>query len=210
MAYWHGVDTSANLFEEHDLLLSFDISNGVFQTTPLPDELIINDYQVWSLDFMDDNIVTIVENRSPDPSKKYALWMLPEYALLADAQLLGGILGLTQIRGTLFCSVNGSIGSNSTTTPVFPNALVQLQCGTGNVVASATTNAAGVFTIFLNPLQFVLSSLLTNCNLIVRTPLVTCNSSLPTNGILISTLQFFGRTVGGIINIIPTGFNLLN
>ncbi|PIA62827.1 hypothetical protein AQUCO_00200680v1 [Aquilegia coerulea] len=130
-------------------------------------------------------------------------------ALLAEAQLLGGILALTQIRGTLFCSVNGSIGSNSTTTPVFPNALVQLQCGTGNVVASATTNTAGVFSILLDPLRFVLSSLLTNCNLVVKTPLATCNSSLPTNGILISALQFFGRTVDGIINIIPVEFIFL-
>ncbi|PIA62826.1 hypothetical protein AQUCO_00200681v1 [Aquilegia coerulea] len=124
-------------------------------------------------------------------------------ALLAEAQSLGRVLALTQIRGTLFCSINGS---NSRITPVFPNALVQLQCGTGNVVASATTNTAGGFSILLDPLQFVRLLLLTNCDLVVKTPLATCNSSLPTNGILISTLQFLGRTVGSIINIIPGSF----
>ncbi|OVA02629.1 Pollen Ole e 1 allergen/extensin [Macleaya cordata] len=133
----------------------------------------------------------------------------------AKAQLggLGGLLGLIRIQGTLFCSANGNMGVNGTSTPVFPNAVVQLQCGTGNVVSSATTNSGGVFSILLDPLQSLLSSLLSNCSLVVNTPLSTCNSNLPTGGILTSPLQLIGKTVSGllnIVNIIPGGFNLLS
>lgn len=80
--------------------------------------------------------------------------MVAAFAIpIAGAGLISGLLVLIRIQATLFCTPNGNIGANGTSTPVFPNALVQLQCGVGNVVSSATTNGSGVFSILLDPLQ---------------------------------------------------------
>ncbi|KAJ7955124.1 phylloplanin-like [Quillaja saponaria] len=100
-------------------------------------------------------------------------------ALIPEAKaqlgLIGGLLGLIRIQGTVFCIANGNMGVNGTATPVFSNAQVQLQCG-GNLVSTAITNNLGIFSIVLDPLQFVLSSLLSGCNLVVNTPLSNCNA----------------------------------
>ncbi|KAL7220713.1 hypothetical protein ACSBR2_013573 [Camellia fascicularis] len=133
---------------------------------------------------------------------------------MAEAQLglISGLLGLIRIQGTVFCTANGNMGVNGTSTPVFPNAKVQLQCGAGNTVSSATTNNSGIFSMALDPLQFVLSSLLSNCNLLVSTPLSNCNLNLPSVGGLLSPLQFIGNTLQGLLNIsniIPSGFQFL-
>ncbi|KAE8725884.1 Late embryoproteinsis abundant protein Lea5-D [Hibiscus syriacus] len=135
-------------------------------------------------------------------------------APMAEAQLGGlvsGLLGLIKIQGTLFCSLDGNMGANGTATPVFPSALVQLQCG-GIVVSSSTTNGNGIFSILLDPLQFLVPSLLNNCNLAVKTPLSNCNASLPSVGGLFSNLQLVGNTLIGLLNItniVPVGFGLL-
>ncbi|KAJ6313650.1 hypothetical protein OIU77_015019 [Salix suchowensis] len=44
-------------------------------------------------------------------------------APVAEAQLglIGGLLGLIRIQGTLFCTANGNMGANGTATPVFPS-----------------------------------------------------------------------------------------
>ncbi|KAJ6980894.1 phylloplanin-like [Populus alba x Populus x berolinensis] len=135
-------------------------------------------------------------------------------APVAEAQLglIGGLLGLIRIQGTLFCTADGNMGANGTATPVFPNALVQLQCG-GNVVSTSTTNGSGMFSILLDPLNYILSSVLSDCNLKVDTPLISCNSSLPALGGLLSPLQFIGNTALGallsVANIIPAGFRFV-
>ncbi|KAI8010233.1 hypothetical protein LOK49_LG06G03285 [Camellia lanceoleosa] len=100
---------------------------------------------------------------------------------MAEAQLglISGLLGLIRIQGTVFCTANGNMGVNGTSTPVFPNAKVQLQCGAGNTVSSATTNNSGIFSMVLDPLQFVLSSLLSNQNSLVKTPLKESTSTSP-------------------------------
>lgn len=93
----------------------------------------------------------------------------------------------------------------------FSDAGVQLRCN-GNVVSGATTNESGGFSMVLDPLQVVLSSLLSNCSLVVNTPLAKCNGKLPSMGSLISTLQFAGNTLLGILNvanIIPAGFHFM-
>ncbi|KAM7485069.1 hypothetical protein LguiA_001078 [Lonicera macranthoides] len=135
-------------------------------------------------------------------------------ASLVQGQLgiVSGLLGLIRIQGTVYCTANGNVGVNGTSTPVFPNALVQLRCGNGNVVSSVTTNNSGLFSILLDPLQFVLSSVLSNCNIVVNTPLSSCNSSLPSIGGLLSPLQLIGNTLVGllsIVNLIPSGFQFL-
>ncbi|XP_062108732.1 phylloplanin-like [Humulus lupulus] len=135
-------------------------------------------------------------------------------ASMAEAQLgeiISHLLGLIRVQGTVFCTANGRVNSTSASTPVFSNALVQLQCN-GNVVSSTTTNNAGVFSMLLDPVQLVLSSLQSQCKLVVTTPLSTCNATLPSDGVLISLLQTLGTIVSGLLNITtlgPSGFNFL-
>ncbi|KAL3505713.1 hypothetical protein ACH5RR_031095 [Cinchona calisaya] len=136
---------------------------------------------------------------------------------IAEAQLglgglIGGLLGSINVKGVVFCTLDGNIGINGTSTPIFPNALVQLQCGNGNVVTTTTTNSAGIFSFALDPLQNILSSLITSCGVVVKTPLSTCNVSLPSIGGLQSPLQYVGNTILGLLNIanlIPSGFRLI-
>ncbi|XP_076881356.1 phylloplanin-like [Bidens hawaiensis] len=139
------------------------------------------------------------------------LFVLVLLASQAEAQL-GGLLGLFNIGGTIFCSANGNAVANSTTpTPPFANALVQISCG-GNVISSGLTNGSGVFSIVLNPLQFLLTTLLSSCNLVVASPLSSCNSSLPSTGILQAPLQLAGTVIRGllsIVNLIPGTFELI-
>ncbi|KAK2990129.1 hypothetical protein RJ640_014798 [Escallonia rubra] len=126
-------------------------------------------------------------------------------ASTAEAQL-----GIINIPGTVFCTINGNIGLNGIATPVFPNALVLLRCG-GAVVANATTNGSGFFSIVLNPSPLPVSTVLSSCNLVVNTPLSTCNTTLPAVGRLLSPLQFVGTTLVGLLNVtnlIPAGFQL--
>ncbi|KAF5737000.1 putative Pollen Ole e 1 allergen and extensin family protein [Tripterygium wilfordii] len=132
----------------------------------------------------------------------------------AEAQLglVSGLLGLIRVQGTVFCTANGNMGVNGTSTPVFPNASVQLRCGIGNIAATATTNALGTFSIVLDSLSYLLSSVLSNCSVVVNTPLANCNAALPSAGTLSSPLQYIGNTLLGLLNvanIIPGGFNLL-
>ncbi|KAI9195935.1 hypothetical protein LWI28_019559 [Acer negundo] len=108
---------------------------------------------------------------------------------------------LLQLQGSVFCTPDGNILVNGTATPVFPNAVVQLRCGAGNVVVSAITNGAGVFSnIGLFPLNLSLSTLLSTCNLVVNTPLSNCNSMLPSVGRLQSPIQFNGTILLGPLN----------
>ncbi|KVH91986.1 phylloplanin-like [Cynara cardunculus var. scolymus] len=147
-------------------------------------------------------------------SLKYVafLLMVVSTSHIADAQL-SRLLNLINISGLVSCSLNGNIIANPTTPiPPFPNALVEVSCG-GNVISSAITNGSGMFNIILNPLQFLLSNLLSsNCNVHVVTPLSNCNATLPSTGILQSPLQFIGTTARGLFNVFnlaPETFQLI-
>ncbi|KAJ0945532.1 putative phylloplanin [Helianthus annuus] len=123
-----------------------------------------------------------------------------------EAQGLGTITAAVNISGIVTCSVNGSANA-----PPFPNALVELSCG-GNVIASAVTNAQGVFNITVNPLRVTLNNLLSSCRIIVATPLSNCNATLPTAGTLQSALQVAGTFIRGIlnnVNLVPIRFRLV-
>ncbi|XP_076884347.1 phylloplanin-like [Bidens hawaiensis] len=138
------------------------------------------------------------------------LFVLVIVASQAEAQL--PILGLLNVGGTIFCSANGNAITNATTpTPPFANALVQISCG-GNVISSGLTNGSGVFSIVLSPLQFLLTNLLSSCNLVVASPLSSCNSSLSSTGNLQAPLQLAGTVIRGllsIVNLIPGTFQLI-
>ncbi|XP_031277132.1 uncharacterized protein LOC116135562 [Pistacia vera] len=139
-----------------------------------------------------------------------SLFVAVALAPMAEAQLgiIGGLLNLIHIQGTVYCPANGNIGVNGTATPVFQNAGVQLKCG-GNVVSTAKTNGAGIFSIVLDPLQYLLSTLVANCSLEVNTPLESCGAKLPEVGTLLSPLLSIGNTLLGFLNIanlVPAGF----
>lgn len=86
----------------------------------------------------------------------------------------------------------------------FSDAKVQLQCG-GNVNSTAVTSESGSFSIVLDPVQIVVSSLLNDCCLVLKTPLATYNSNLPSAGDLFSPLTIVGNTLLGIL-LKPVGF----
>ncbi|CAK9328982.1 unnamed protein product [Citrullus colocynthis] len=129
---------------------------------------------------------------------------------LCQFDLIRSLLGLTHIQGTIYCSIDGSMIYGLI--PTFPNAAVQMQCGDGTVISSVKTDATGTFSILLDAPQLLLSFLLTNCSLVVTTPLVHCNAALPSFGALVSPLQLIGNTFLGLFNVtnlIPVGFRFL-
>lgn len=134
--------------------------------------------------------------------------------LMVEAQLvtIDNLLSLIKIQGTVFCTANGNIGINATATPIFPNASVQLRCENGNIVSTTTTNNMGIFSILLNPLEFLVSMITKRCNVVVTTPLSNCNATLPSIGGLLSSMDFAGRTMEGLINmlnVVPNEFQYL-
>lgn len=92
------------------------------------------------------------------------------------------------------------------------DAQVELQCG-GNMLSNATTNGDGKFSMLINnPLLYDLSSLLTDCNLMVPTPLSKCNTKFPSAGGLTSSLKYVGTSRIGtrtLTNIAPLGFHFI-
>ncbi|KAJ4793399.1 Pollen Ole e 1 allergen and extensin family protein [Rhynchospora pubera] len=121
---------------------------------------------------------------------------------IAHAELLGGILGtVLSVKGIVPCS----IGGNSSTTSVFPNAGVQLRCAS-SVLGSTTTDNNGAFSIVgLLPLVFNLLG----CNVVVTTPLVSCNASLPSTGSLTAVLKPVVSNLGILLDIVPGVFSLV-
>ncbi|XP_006406765.2 phylloplanin [Eutrema salsugineum] len=130
---------------------------------------------------------------------------------MAKAQIgglggLGGLLGLLNvinIQGLVRCSISGTVStSNATSVPPFPNAGIVLRCA-GQNVSITTTNAAGIFSLPTTQLLNVLPTLLSGgCNILVTTPLSTCNASLPTSGSLTAPLNIVGSNFAGGLNII--------
>lgn len=82
------------------------------------------------------------------------------------------------------------------------DALVVVRCF-GITVGAAVTNATGGFNIVLTAAQAILTNLLSPvCNIQVGTPLVNCNASLPSTGILQAPLQQVGTTTVGALGVV--------
>ncbi|XP_047325751.1 phylloplanin-like [Impatiens glandulifera] len=124
---------------------------------------------------------------------------------MTDAQLFGQNLNIT---GSVFCSLNGSSGVVNASVPPFPNATVQLECGSGNVLASTTTNSAGSFSIIVSLITYVVN-IFSGCKIVVPTPLSSCNASLPSTGSLFSPLQKIGPDNFNRILNVTNGFQFL-
>ncbi|PQM34634.1 phylloplanin-like [Prunus yedoensis var. nudiflora] len=109
-----------------------------------------------------------------------------------------GLGGVISIQGTVYCTVNGTVGA--------ADATVVLKCGATNTkIASVTTTRAGVFSILLNLLHFNVSSILSNCSVVVTTPLAACNATLSPTQALTSPLQLLKTTVIDNLPIISVG-----
>ncbi|XP_070042047.1 phylloplanin-like [Nicotiana tomentosiformis] len=144
-------------------------------------------------------------------AKMFMIFLLA--ALIASPAVVAQLVSI-RISGVVLCSVNGNLDViNGLTPQVFSNATVQLRCGTRNVVSSTITNGSGVFSLVVDSRVNTLPLLLSNCRLVVATPLSTCNASLPSVGLLASSLRIVNTGIGGFGGLInvglgPTGFIL--
>lgn len=103
------------------------------------------------------------------------------------------------IMGFVPCNNGTSMKTGSA--PGFPNALVQLQCTDGAVAANATTDGRGWFRMAMNTTA-TLSSVASGCDLVVATPLASCNATLPAAGTLESGLRLLVSMI-----FFPRGFS---
>ncbi|CAN6312835.1 unnamed protein product, partial [Urochloa humidicola] len=92
----------------------------------------------------------------------------------------------------------------------FPNATVQLVCGT------ARTGSTGIVTFILGPISNLATTLLLNlltgqCRVVVATPLVACNASLNgVTGTLSSSVQLLNVTSSVVMNILGFTVPIVN
>ncbi|KAH6774783.1 hypothetical protein C2S51_013187 [Perilla frutescens var. frutescens] len=91
-------------------------------------------------------------------------------------------------------------------------ATVQVSCSAdviANAPVNATSNANGVYLVVLIPRpNATVDSIVSNCRLLVLTPLSTCNATLPLAG-LVSNLQFVKRVLNGfwyLTYLVASGF----
>ncbi|CAN6219922.1 unnamed protein product [Urochloa humidicola] len=144
-------------------------------------------------------------------SSKKAVLLLAAVAVVAAACVVGtaeggrlGKLGRLVITGVVPCNTGSLI--DIATSPVFPNADVELRCA-GKVVAGATTNTNGTFSMELD-MTSALAAFIGGCTLAVDTPLVKCNADLTDAGTLVSYLQGpLTRLIGGVFHLFPAGFS---
>ncbi|CAL9113720.1 unnamed protein product [Musa acuminata var. zebrina] len=96
--------------------------------------------------------------------------------------------GKIAVIGTVPCST-ATVAAKSM--PAFPNATVQVQCGS-SVIAS--TNSNGAFAMLLSEQTSTVSDLLSSCKLVIPNPVSTCDASLRATGKLQSPLQLLSGT----------------
>ncbi|KAK6161175.1 hypothetical protein DH2020_004556 [Rehmannia glutinosa] len=122
---------------------------------------------------------------------------------MVEAQVTGASpqlpkFSLVNVHVTLYCTPDGNIGLFGKPTPPFPDALVMLQCGDGQLIANATTNGFGISYLHSDPMPvFPFFQPQNECKLIVNTTLSTCNDTLPSTGGLESTLTLIGTALLG-------------
>uniref|UniRef100_A0A0A9BVE6 Uncharacterized protein n=1 Tax=Arundo donax TaxID=35708 RepID=A0A0A9BVE6_ARUDO len=100
-----------------------------------------------------------------------------------------------------FVPCNNGTSMKTGSAPGFASALVQLQCTDGGVAANATTDGKGWFRMAVNTTA-TLSSVASGCDLVVATPLASCNAALPATGTLQSGLRLLVSMV-----FFPRGFS---
>ncbi|XP_040378535.1 phylloplanin-like, partial [Oryza brachyantha] len=136
------------------------------------------------------------------------------------------------VTGVVPCSAGSSI--NVASVPAFPNAGVQMMCGS-RVVGGATADGTGAFTINMGTLNTTMLMAMAGnqCKVVVTTPLAACDASLAgVAGTLTAPVQLLGGSsgagglgglgsiialvaqilsglLGEILNIVPLPFSLV-
>ncbi|CAL5071197.1 unnamed protein product [Urochloa decumbens] len=102
-----------------------------------------------------------------------------------------------------FVPCNNGTSMRTGSAPGFAGAVVQLQCAAddGGLAANATTDGKGRFRMALNT-TVAPSSVASQCELVVGTPLASCNAALPAAGMLRSGLRLIASMV-----FFPQGFS---
>ncbi|CAL5084666.1 unnamed protein product [Urochloa decumbens] len=104
-----------------------------------------------------------------------------------------------------FVPCNNGTSMRTGSAPGFAGAVVQLQCaaddGGAGLAANATTDGKGRFRMALNT-TVAPSSVASRCDLVVGTPLASCNAALPAAGTLHSNLRLIASMV-----FFPQGFS---
>ncbi|CAD6211127.1 unnamed protein product [Miscanthus lutarioriparius] len=138
-------------------------------------------------------------------SKSLVLAALLIVVVVSASQLPRGAAGLGAspntntsfvVSGIVPCATGNSI--NLATVPSFPNALVQLVCGS-NVVGSTTTDSTGAFLFSQSSAsRDLVAAILGNlCKVVVATPLGACDKSLAgATGTLSAPLKLLDITTG--------------
>ncbi|OEL20208.1 hypothetical protein BAE44_0018774 [Dichanthelium oligosanthes] len=134
----------------------------------------------------------------------FAAAVVAAACVLGTAEARFGKLGRLVITGVVPCNTGSLI--DIATSPVFPNADVELRCA-GKLVAGATTNTNGTFSMEVD-MTSALAAFIGGCTLVVDTPLIKCNADLTDVGTLVSYLQGpLTRLLGGIFHLFPAGFS---
>ncbi|CAL4914314.1 unnamed protein product [Urochloa decumbens] len=100
------------------------------------------------------------------------------------------------VSGIVPCAAGNSI--NAATAPAFPNAAMQLVCGSKEV-AGATADGKGAFLISLVnvPKDLLTAFVSSECKVVVVTPLAACDKSLAAaTGTLTAPLKLLGIDTG--------------
>ncbi|CAN6200257.1 unnamed protein product [Urochloa humidicola] len=104
-----------------------------------------------------------------------------------------------------FVPCNNGTSMRTGSAPGFAGAVVQLQCaddgGAGLLAANATTDGKGMFRMAVNT-TVAPASVASRCDLVVATPLASCNATLPAAGTLRSGLRLLVSMV-----FFPRGFS---
>lgn len=89
----------------------------------------------------------------------------------------------------------------------YVDANVQLRCGAANTtIAAGTTNLFGQFSLLLDPAFSNVNTILSNCTVVVTTPLVNCNAALSPTGTLTAPLQLAGSILLNVVNLVVGPF----
>ncbi|RCV14485.1 hypothetical protein SEVIR_2G442500v4 [Setaria viridis] len=104
-----------------------------------------------------------------------------------------------------FVPCNNGTSMRTGSAPGFAGAVVQLQCTDGaDLAANATTDGKGRFRMAVNT-TVAPSSVASYCDLVVDTPLASCNPALPATGMLQSDLRLLVSMV-----FFPRGFSYVS
>ncbi|WOH04323.1 hypothetical protein DCAR_0623732 [Daucus carota subsp. sativus] len=139
----------------------------------------------------------------------------PSNAIVISLENPASVTDMIVIRGILYRGINVTLSPNGIVPP-FPNAPLKLMCG-NRTLANTTTDMMGIFGFTLVPriqneigdLTNFLVAPSSNCTVVVTTPLVSCNATLPSTGNLVSRISTSGVILSPFSNFLAMTIILL-